>query len=168
MFAGVASILLNEDNTIITGIASREGEEVVFNTPVSTVEHPKINEWLSMVEKEMRVTLASNLTQAVQDIKQFKDGIDSKLYMEWVDKYQAQIVVLAAQIFWSEDVEAALGKMNNEPQKGPLEKVNCLLLYRDRAFVFAIIIWYCLSSNSSIQIPLLRKFTFSFRQYMRI
>lgn len=28
MFAGVASICLNEDNTIITGIASREGEEV--------------------------------------------------------------------------------------------------------------------------------------------
>jgi dynein heavy chain 1 len=28
MFAGVASILLNEDQTVITGIASREGEEV--------------------------------------------------------------------------------------------------------------------------------------------
>ncbi|VEN57747.1 unnamed protein product [Callosobruchus maculatus] len=123
MFAGVASILLNEENTIITGIASREGEEVVFLNPVSTIEHPKINEWLTLVEKEMRVTLASNLTQAVQDIKQFKDGIDPKLYMEWVDKYQAQIVVLAAQIFWSEDVEAALVKMNGESQKGPLEKV---------------------------------------------
>ena len=30
MFAGVASILLNEDNNIITGIASREGEEVSY------------------------------------------------------------------------------------------------------------------------------------------
>jgi dynein heavy chain 1 len=28
MFAGVAAILLNDDNTVITGIASREGEEV--------------------------------------------------------------------------------------------------------------------------------------------
>lgn len=28
MFAGVASILLNDDNTVITGISSREGEEV--------------------------------------------------------------------------------------------------------------------------------------------
>ncbi|XP_066262861.1 dynein heavy chain, cytoplasmic isoform X1 [Euwallacea similis] len=123
MFAGVASIILNEDNTVILGIASREGEEVAFRTPVSTVEHPKINEWLSLVEKEMRVTLASSLTQAVQDIKQFKDGIDPKSFMEWCDKYQAQIVVLAAQIFWSEEVEAALTKMNGEPQKGPMEKV---------------------------------------------
>lgn len=30
MFAGVAAIILNEDNTIINGIASREGEEVSF------------------------------------------------------------------------------------------------------------------------------------------
>ncbi|CAH0551344.1 unnamed protein product [Brassicogethes aeneus] len=123
MFAGVAAIILNEDNNVIKGIASREGEEVPFGKAVSTVEHPKINEWLTLVEKEMRVTLASSLAQSVQDIKQFKDGIDPKLYMEWVDKYQAQIVVLAAQILWSEDVEAALVKMNGEPQKGVLEKV---------------------------------------------
>lgn len=124
MFAGVAAILLNEDNTVITGIASREGEEVKFINPVSTTDHPKINEWLTLVEKEMRVTLASSLAQAVQDIKQFKEGsIDSSLYMQWVDKYQAQIVVLAAQILWSEDVEAALQKINGTPQKGPLEKV---------------------------------------------
>lgn len=123
MFAGVASILLNDDNTIITGIASREGEEVSFGSPVSTIENSKINEWLTLVEKEMRVTLASKLAQAVQNIKEFKDNIDSKTYMEWVDKYQAQIVVLAAQIIWSEDVEAALVKMNNEPQKEPLERV---------------------------------------------
>lgn len=90
---------------------------------ISTIEHPKINEWLTLVEQEMRVTLASSLAQSVQDIKQFKDSIDPKLFMEWVDKYQAQIVVLAAQVLWSEDVEAALLKMNGEPQKGPLEKV---------------------------------------------
>lgn len=90
---------------------------------MSTVEHPKINEWLTLVEQEMRVTLASSLAQAVQDIKQFKDSIDSKHFIEWVDKYQAQIVVLAAQILWSEDVESALQKMNGEPQKGPLDKV---------------------------------------------
>lgn len=71
----------------------------------------------------MRVTLASNLAQAVQEIKQFKDNIENKVFMEWVDKFQAQIVVLAIQIIWSEDVEAALVKMNNEPQKGPLENV---------------------------------------------
>lgn len=109
MFAGVAAIILNEDNTIINGIASREGEEVYFTSPVSTVENPKINSWLSMVEREMRVTLACRLKDAVADVKQFKDGnVDPQAFIAWCDKYQAQIVVLAAQILWSEDVDAAL------------------------------------------------------------
>lgn len=35
MFAGVAAIILNEDNTVINGIASREGEEVrALDTPM--------------------------------------------------------------------------------------------------------------------------------------
>nr|XP_024214265.1 dynein heavy chain, cytoplasmic isoform X3 [Halyomorpha halys] len=109
MFAGVASILLNEDNTIITGIASREGEEVIFTNPVSTVDHPKINEWLSLVEKEMRLTLAATLVSAVGELRAFKDApLDPPNYMAWVDRYQGQIAVLAAQVLWSEDVEAAL------------------------------------------------------------
>ncbi|XP_074099131.1 dynein heavy chain, cytoplasmic isoform X3 [Cotesia typhae] len=125
MFAGVAAILLNEDNTVITGMASREGEEVSFQTPVSTIEHPKINEWLTLVEKEMRVTLASSLAKAVSDIKQFKDGnIHADAFMTWCDNYQAQIVVLAAQILWSEDVEAALHEAQSQSSdKNPLERV---------------------------------------------
>ncbi|KAL5291956.1 DYNC1H1 family protein [Megaselia abdita] len=124
MFAGVAAILLNEECNVILGISSREGEEVKFIRPVSTVEHPKINEWLSLVEKEMRFTLASYLAQAVQDIKQFRDGqIDPSKYMEWCDKYQAQIVVLAAQILWSEDVEQALQQASDNPSGKPLNKV---------------------------------------------
>ena len=122
MFAGVASIILNEENTIVSGIASREGEEVTFNKPVSIIDNPKINEWLSLIEKEMRMTLAQNLASAVADIKQFKHGpIDTPSYLQWCDKYQAQLVVLAAQISWSEDIEAALASMANGDD-GPMNK----------------------------------------------
>lgn len=115
MFAGVAAIILNEDNTIVKGIASKEGEEVGFSTPVSITEHPKINEWLSLVEKEMRVTLAKLLASAVAEIIPFKQGnIKSSEYMTWVDSYQSQIVVLAAQISWSEDIENALQTIVNK------------------------------------------------------
>lgn len=69
------------------------------------MDNPKINEWLSLVEQEMRMTLAQNLASAVADIKQFKHGlIDTKSYLQWCDKYQAQLIVLAAQISWSEEV----------------------------------------------------------------
>lgn len=99
---------------------------MIFNTPVSTVEYPKINEWLTQVEKEMRVTLAQRLAEAVKDIRQFKDvHIDQTAFMKWCDKYEAQIVVLAAQILWSEDVEGALQSIFSagDGKLDPLERV---------------------------------------------
>jgi hypothetical protein len=62
-----------------------------------------------MVEDSMRMTLAQLLAQAVQEIEQFKSlSVDATKYMEWIDSFQAQLVVLAAQISWSESVESAL------------------------------------------------------------
>ncbi|XP_069594120.1 cytoplasmic dynein 1 heavy chain 1 isoform X2 [Ranitomeya imitator] len=115
MFAGVSSIILNEDSSVVLGISSREGEEVIFKTPVSIIEHPKINEWLTLVEKEMRVTLAKLLAESVTEIEIFgkSSAIDPATYISWIDKYQAQLVVLSAQIAWSENVESALTSMSN-------------------------------------------------------
>ena len=99
---------------------------MVFNTPVSTIEYPKINEWLTQVEKEMRVTLAQHLADSVRDIRQFKEGvIDQPAFMSWCDKYEAQIVVLAAQIMWSEDVEAALQAVSTSSDNSlaPVQRV---------------------------------------------
>ena len=77
--------------------------------PVSITENPKINQWLTLVEKEMRLTLATLLAKAVEDMSRFS-GEEMKVsdYIEWVDSYQAQLIVLAAQINWSTNVEEAL------------------------------------------------------------
>ncbi|XP_012579828.1 PREDICTED: cytoplasmic dynein 1 heavy chain 1, partial [Condylura cristata] len=125
MFAGVSSIILNEDNSVVLGISSREGEEVMFKTPVSITEHPKINEWLTLVEKEMRVTLAKLLAESVTEVEVFgkATSIDPNTYITWIDKYQAQLVVLSAQIAWSENVETALGSMGGSGDAAPLHSV---------------------------------------------
>ena len=93
MFAGIASVMLNEEGTIINGIASREGEEVIFDKPVSTIEHPRINEWLSEVERQMRLTLANNLAKAIKHAKTFRDGqVEADPFVQWVDSFQVQII----------------------------------------------------------------------------
>ena len=47
----------------------------------------------------MRLTLAKLLAQAVKDIADFRSSsLDQQAFMLWVDKYQAQLVVLACQI----------------------------------------------------------------------
>ncbi|XP_037097970.1 cytoplasmic dynein 1 heavy chain 1 isoform X1 [Syngnathus acus] len=133
MFAGVSSILLNDDNTEVLGISSREGEEIVYKTPVSITEHPKINEWLTLVEKEMRVTLAKLLAESVTEVTGFNKGsaVDLNQYITWIDRYQAQLVVLSTQIAWSENIESALttvsGGGDMSPMQGVLSNVEATL-----------------------------------------
>jgi dynein heavy chain 1 len=74
MFAGISAVILNEDATAITGVSSREGEEVRFLHPVDLVRHPKINDWLMEVEKEMRLTLADRLSEAVSRFRGLRSG----------------------------------------------------------------------------------------------
>lgn len=60
------------------------------------------------MERVNKITI-TNILHFLQEIEQFKSTtIDAAVYMEWIDKYQAQLVVLAAQISWSETVESAL------------------------------------------------------------
>lgn len=95
--------------------------KVNFKTPVSITANPKINDWLTLVEKEIRVTLATLLSQSVQESNVFRSahgsgGIDQSQYLKWVDQYQAQLVVLSSQISWSEAVESALKTLESSPQ----------------------------------------------------
>lgn len=90
----------------------------------------------------MRITLASYLANAVKDIKQFKDGpINADEYMNWCDRYQAQIVVLAAQILWSEDVEEALVQINNSGDRNmkPLEHVLNQVCRKEKKSAFIVL-----------------------------
>ncbi len=104
MFAGVHTILLNEDATVVQGVASKEGEELLFETPVSIKENPKINTWLRMVEKEIRLTLAKLLKKSILELRQLRSesSLNREAYLKWIETYQAQLVVLAAQISWSD------------------------------------------------------------------
>lgn len=126
MFAGVASIILNEDSTQVLGLTSKEGEEVRFYSPVSIKENPKINEWLTLIEREMRISLGKILSEAVAGITSFKQGkINKQDYMNWLDLYQAQIIILAFQISWSESIETALNQIQTKQDNNmqPLNEV---------------------------------------------
>lgn len=57
-----------------------------YYSPVP-IKDRRINEWLTAVETEMRLTLAKLLAQAVQDIGEFRStSIDQTKFMLWVDK----------------------------------------------------------------------------------
>jgi dynein heavy chain 1 len=114
MFAGVSTILLDADDEAalptLTGFASKEGEEVPFQTPIHLKDHPRINEWLGRIDSEMRQSLASALSTAVVELESFFSGevLEIQRFFAWVAQHPAQLVVLAVQIVWTNLVEAAL------------------------------------------------------------
>ena len=77
----------------------------------------------------MRLNLATLLAKAVEGINKFSKsgGIDPKEYLNWVDCYQAQLVVLASQIAWSTAMEAALVSVGGKTDLTPVEEVLTLV-----------------------------------------
>eukprot|EP01096_Ripella_sp_DP13-Kostka_P011830 TRINITY_DN484_c0_g1_i1.p1 TRINITY_DN484_c0_g1~~TRINITY_DN484_c0_g1_i1.p1 ORF type:complete len:4631 (+),score=2721.08 TRINITY_DN484_c0_g1_i1:206-14098(+) len=111
MFAGLSNLLLDEERTTVLGMASREGEEVQFKRVVSIKDNPKINEWLTKVEHEMRFTLASLLEESVEESKKFESEngkVEKAPYLQWVNRFPSQLVTIGSQILWTKATEHSL------------------------------------------------------------
>ncbi|KAI9513146.1 dynein heavy chain protein 1 [Russula earlei] len=110
MFAGIATVKLDDDLTQIQGMASREGEEVIFKDPILLKDYPKINDWLARIEYSMRLSLAQLLCDAVDELQTFY-GTGATLpidrFISWVEKFPAQLVTLAVQVAWTASIENA-------------------------------------------------------------
>ncbi|KAI9220479.1 dynein heavy chain 1, cytosolic [Blastocladiella britannica] len=113
MFAGISSVTTNDEGQI-TGIRSKEGELVPFHTAV-TIKERRINEWLSALEKEMKVSLALTLEACHAEFASIFTPASGAItaspleaLLVWMAKFPSQLIVLAAQIAWTESVEALL------------------------------------------------------------
>ncbi len=89
MFAGLSGLMLDESGTEILAMTSREGEQVPFKKLVSLKEGPKIHEWLTSVENEMKRTLAILLDEAVNKLTEATKTKDK--YLAWINEYPAQV-----------------------------------------------------------------------------
>ncbi|TGZ77375.1 dynein heavy chain [Ascodesmis nigricans] len=109
MFAGLCGLILDEDQSIV-GFTSKEGEEVRLKKEISLIKTPKINDWLTALENNMKTTLAELLAEAVTDFKAIfaAKELDQAGFKQYIATYPAQIVVLATQVVWTTVVQKAL------------------------------------------------------------
>jgi dynein heavy chain 1 len=124
MFAGIATLQLDEELTEFRGFSSREGESIMYRTPIQLKDFPKINDWLAKVESEMRVSLAQLLSDAVAELQEFynPEGLsDSTRFVEWIEQYPAQLVTLAIQVAWT--AEASMAFENGQPPQVALDTI---------------------------------------------
>lgn len=124
MFAGVSGLVMDDDSNIL-GLTSKEGEKVTLKTPISLIATPKINDWLRALESGMRETLSELLVEAVAEYQGLDDA-DSAAFEVYVEKFPAQVVVLATQAVWTSSVNSALQSANDSLQKLFEAQVNRL------------------------------------------
>ncbi|CAG8978577.1 hypothetical protein HYALB_00010542 [Hymenoscyphus albidus] len=109
MFAGLSGLIMDEEQ-IISGFTSKEGEEVRLKKEISLIKTPKINDWLALLESSMKTTLAELLAEAIEQYEPiFGAGeIDPATLNQYISAFPSQIVVLATQAVWTSSVEKAL------------------------------------------------------------
>jgi dynein heavy chain 1 len=128
MFAGIVALRMDDSGASIIGMQSKEGEFVPFVDRILLRDNASVHKWLSQVENQMQITLATLLEDAVSQAATFKGSLQSnsadskKSFFSWIDRYPAQIVLLGMQISWSEKVESILKSSTRESVSAPMSE----------------------------------------------
>lgn len=109
MFAGLSGLIM-DDETVISGFTSKEGEAVRLKKEISLAKTPRINDWLALLEGGMKSTLAELLAEAVDQYTPIfeSETIDREQLMSFMTAFPSQVVVLATQVAWTTAVENSL------------------------------------------------------------
>ncbi|KKA28538.1 hypothetical protein TD95_002241 [Thielaviopsis punctulata] len=109
MFAGISGLVL-DDNSVISGFTSKEGEVVKLKKEISVAKTPRINDWLTLLENGMKATLAELLAEAYDTYMPLFEAeqLDSAALNEYISIFPSQIGVLGTQAAWTSAVEKAL------------------------------------------------------------
>ena len=103
-------------------------DKVLFKTPISVKENPRINDWLTKFESEMRITLAMLLAESVEESAKFQMEIKNvDAFTTWLDKYQTQLICLSSQIGWCKKVDSALKCIETSADRNDLDALNKVL-----------------------------------------
>lgn len=104
MFSAITEVVVSTKNPDqICGIASDDGEQLLFRTPID-VSASKVNEWLRDLELQVRMSLAQSLVVAYSQFKDLFHADDTsfqKTLLLWVENFPGQLSILSAQIMWS-------------------------------------------------------------------
>ncbi|KAH6598857.1 hypothetical protein BASA50_003364 [Batrachochytrium salamandrivorans] len=110
MFAGIHSVVLSEDPVQVQGVCSKEGETVMFKQPITITSSTRVHEWLTLVEAECSRSLSIYVGESCDDATAgyLSTTILPSMLTSWLDAYPLQVVLLTAQIKWTQSVEEAL------------------------------------------------------------
>lgn len=104
MFAGIAGLL--HDGLQITGVRSKEGEEVQLISPINLAKTPKVVDWLLELEQNVCISLSTILGDSTQSFTSVFNNTDA--LVPWLQSVPSQISIVTSQVFWTKAVENAV------------------------------------------------------------
>lgn len=127
MFAGVSSLIYDEENSTIDGVCSKEGEEVLLSNRINLVKTPNVVEWLIKLNNEIKISLSDQMKESLDVLTNIlsEESLVSKKIMIWIQKFPSQVSLVSSQILWTRKVENAF--KNNESLDSTLESYSELL-----------------------------------------
>lgn len=111
MFAGIHSLETNDGEDGINCLLSKEGERIPLITPISINDNHKVNDWLGLLEKEMRGSLRQILRRGLDQLQRLyivDQPIEKDAFLAWIQQFPDQLIVLAIQVLWTSHVEEQL------------------------------------------------------------
>jgi len=111
MFAGISGLLMGgHAPAAIIGFRSAQGEEVYLKNEISLTKGVRVNEWLGALEQSMKNAIAELLAEAVEVLTLILSNatVNTTALNDYMDHFPAQIVVLAAQVWWTSSIESIL------------------------------------------------------------
>ncbi|KAJ3260954.1 hypothetical protein HK103_006909 [Boothiomyces macroporosus] len=103
IFPAISRVLTDEDTQNIIGVASPEAEIINFANPVNRA-NCRVYEWLTKIEDETRKALYSSFESSMKSHRK----MNLEELEKWIDRYPAQILILASQCKWTESTELAI------------------------------------------------------------
>ena len=89
-----------DENSVITHMNDDGLESVKFSTPVDG-NTPEIEDWLNAFEEEMRTTIRDQIRESLP-------AYQKKKKEDWLGSFPAQVVLIANQIIWTQQVTNVL------------------------------------------------------------
>ncbi|KAK1747403.1 dynein heavy chain [Skeletonema marinoi] len=138
MFASIATLnsVPCEDEGVLAkfdAMLSKDGEKVTLHSPIVVTDKMNVKEWLKQLEDDMKITLAKLLHSAVSEVQSTQTSTTSPEgkadFVNWANKFPAQVMILASQVDWSMSMDAALREAEILTEKLRISLSNASFYY---------------------------------------
>lgn len=108
LFSAVGSLQYDSNSSCIISLTSTEGEVLKLSEPVSLLKYPGLIDWLSQLELEIKLTIASLVKEKLPVLRKLYEAPSKLEIIEIIDSVPDQVINLCYQIVFTEHLDQGI------------------------------------------------------------